>query len=255
MNVNRPAETKRLRFFILFFGGFVFSTLLFWAVWAIILKGIFANGIWMFLIFFCFQLLLGSISYVSYKISLKRWKREIAKASEGENSPENAVEDDKKVKKAFRMLRIIQVICVFFLLWFPVLLYVYFFRQNLLPLIELDSINLIYLQILLTVISITSLWYAYRFPKILLKSYKKSPYKSVYRPSNALVTSQILRVALSNILAIYGFILGIFGASWQITGLFFLSYFISQILIFPTIRKWQRELEEIREALAPDKQL
>ena len=247
---SKKTKRRRIAFFII--GMFAFSALLFWALWAVALRDM-LPAIWWLIIFLLFQLFFGIISYVSYKVSLKRWKMEIAKESARIMSLENVGEDEKKILKYLRLAKMFQIICIFILLWFPVILYAYFFRQGLLPVIELGGNNLTYLSVLFTITALFSLWYAYRFPKIIIISYIKSPYKSLYRTWNALLSLQTIRIALSNVVAIWGFILGLFGASWMVTALFFVIWVVSQVLIFPTRKKWLSKAEEIKQALAADK--
>jgi len=79
INKTRSLKAKRWRIAFFIFGMFAFSALFYWVLWAVALKEMMPSGIWPFLIFIIFQLLLAIISYVSYKVSSKRWNREIAK--------------------------------------------------------------------------------------------------------------------------------------------------------------------------------
>ena len=163
------------------------------------------------------------------------------------------IEDDKKIRKALRTVRIFQICSIVAILFFLPEIYLEYFRQELVPIAVLSRSNMNYLSIIMAALSIYSLWTAYFFPRMLLKSYKKSPLKRNYRPWSSLMIIQAIRVAMSTSVAIFGFVLGLFGVGWQITTLFFAVWVVSQALMFPTRKKWLSKAEEIKHALATDK--
>jgi hypothetical protein len=101
----------------------------------------------------------------------------------------------------------------------------------------------------LAVLAVLYLWGTRRFPQTLIKSYKKSPLKSLYRMSAGFTSFQFVRSSLCCVVAVFGFILALCGAEWQVTVPFFTVSIAAQLLAFPTRRKWLRLEEKINQVL------
>ena len=108
---------------------------------------------------------------------------------------------------------------------------------------------LTFLEALLALMSLTSLAAGYFWIRLLVKGYKRNKNNPQTQGPLAI---QILRAALFESVAIYGLVLGILGAEWQISLAFFVVSAAALVLSFPTEERWKRMMESINTNSIPE---
>jgi len=94
----------------------------------------------------------------------------------------------------------------------------------------------------------------YLFPGRMIKRYLTTWANDALRqryaggPVRLVFNSDFWRCSLYEFVAIYGFILGLFGVGVAITASFFAVSAAAQVLVFPKEEKWRSQLESITRA-------
>lgn len=138
-----------------------------------------------------------------------------------------------------RVLRIAKIYQALLILSIPIFLGILIrFREPSPFYFSYDNLKLI--TIVLAIFGVLGLAYIYLLPRFMMKRYEQKP---TIKKLNILVFVFIVRAGLLEAVAIYGLIVGIFGARLEIVALFFIASVAGLLLTFPTINKWDRMSE------------
>jgi preprotein translocase subunit SecG len=96
----------------------------------------------------------------------------------------------------------------------------------------------------LAVLGILCLVYGYFQPGLAIKRNEQKPQTQLPTANGVSFGAYIIRATMFMAVAIYGLILGIFGAAWWVTLPFFIAPAFLLIFTFPTRKRWERILEK-----------
>ena len=142
---------------------------------------------------------------------------------------------DNKISKSLKTARIIQLAYLVAILIYADLVFHLLPSESTSPVLSIGESRVTILTVVLSVLAVCSIGTSYFWPR-LVKGYKSRM---------GLLSVYVARAALFGSVAIFGLILGVVGAMWEIPLIFFLVSAAALILTFPTEEKWKKMMESI----------
>jgi hypothetical protein len=159
---------------------------------------------------------------------------------------------DQDFVRSFNTARFLHVMMLVTVPILALILYWALPRAGVMPIYPVNRSTLTIIEITIGLLGVFSLIQGYLFPGRMLKRYLTLWANDALRrryaggPVRLLLSSGIIRGSLYESVAIYGFILGLFGAGAAITAVFFVVSVAAQVMVFPKEDKWRNQLEAIR---------
>ena len=141
--------------------------------------------------------------------------------------------------KHLRNTRIINLFLIVSIIMYADILYQMFPKLDTPTVFSIDNSTLTVFEVIAGFMVVYSLFFSIfrnrHYVKMFIKKYNDK--------AKAVSRSNILCYSLFEAIAIYGLILGVLGAEWQITLPFFLVSGVFLIIYFPTTKKWENTLK------------
>jgi hypothetical protein len=163
---------------------------------------------------------------------------------------------DQEFVRSFKTARFLHASILGGVLICALLLYWAFPRTVTIPEYPVDRSTLTILEITICLLGIFSLVQGYLIPGRMLKRYRTMWANDALRqkyaggPIRLLLSSGVIRCGLYESIAVYGLILGWFGAGIAITIPFFVVSAVVQIPVFPSEEKWHSQFATINRSLS-----
>jgi hypothetical protein len=158
---------------------------------------------------------------------------------------------DQEFMQSFKTARLLHVSTLITIPVYVLVLYWVLPRAVTMPVYPVNGSNLTIIEITIGLLGVFSLVQGYLFPGRMLKRYLTQWANDALRqryaggPERLIFNSDFWRCSLYEFVAIYGFILGLFGVGVAITAAFFVVSAAAQVLVFPNEEKWRSQLESI----------
>jgi hypothetical protein len=162
---------------------------------------------------------------------------------------------DQEFVRSFKTARFLHAAMLVTVLIFAFILYWVLPREGTIPAYPVNRSTLTIIEVTVGLLGVFNLVQGYVFPGRMLKRYQTMWANAALRQRYAggsvrlLLSSGIIRCGLYEGAAVYGFILGCFGAGIAITMTFFVVSAVVQLIVFPREEKWRSQLETISRSL------